>query len=361
MPGKVNPVLCEVVTQVAAQVVGHDAAVGFAGSQGTLEMNTYLPVIADNLLSAISLLGRAAGDFGSRCVRRDRGRSGAMPGVRAGEPCAGRRPQSVVGYDVATQLVRRAEAEHRPLRDVVLDSGLLEPSQVESAFDVDRVGTRHVVSAREAQLDVESPTRTPSIGAAQRAIDVAQTRRARKTIARMIRTRIRMPPMPYSMSNSLSYRSDVSDRCAVALPGICPAVNLERRTGASAWNESADQAITGSVSRCLHRRLAIPESQGRTLLDECLHRRRLGVEHRVPVVDELAQGGRRQRARRRPSPYPMNLQWACASRRKSRAGACRDSVAAALPDSAARRRRRTAPRARRRPDGRPRWSCRRRR
>ncbi len=136
MPGKVNPVLCEVVTQVAAQVMGHDATIGFAGSQGTLEMNTYLPVIADNLLSAISLLGRAAGDFGIRCVRgieadRDRCRAFALA-----SPALAAALNPLLGYDVATQLVRRAEAEHRPLRDVVLDSGLLEPSQVESAFDV---------------------------------------------------------------------------------------------------------------------------------------------------------------------------------------------------------------------------------
>jgi fumarate hydratase class II len=139
MPGKVNPVLCEVVTQVAAQVVGHDAAVGFAGSQGTLEMNTYLPVIADNLLAAVSLLGRAAGDFGSRCVLgieadRDRCRAYAQA-----SPAIAAALNPLIGYDVATQLVRRAEAEHRTLRDVVLDSGVLDPGQVDAALDVDRL------------------------------------------------------------------------------------------------------------------------------------------------------------------------------------------------------------------------------
>ena len=99
-------------------------------------MNTYLPVIADNLLSAIRLLGRAAEDFGSRCVRgieadRERCRAFALA-----SPALAAALNPLVGYDVATQLVRRAEAEHRPLRDVVVDSGLLGPAQVESAFDV---------------------------------------------------------------------------------------------------------------------------------------------------------------------------------------------------------------------------------
>src|SRR5581483_10063982 len=59
MPGKVNPVICESVRQVCAQVIGNDATIGFAGSQGDFELNTMLPVIARNLLESITLLGRA--------------------------------------------------------------------------------------------------------------------------------------------------------------------------------------------------------------------------------------------------------------------------------------------------------------
>ncbi len=137
MPGKVNPVLCEVVTQVAAQVVGHDAAVGFAGSQGTLEMNTYLPVIADNLLASVSLLGRAAADFGARCVlgiEADEERCRAFAEV---SPAVAAALNPLIGYDAATQLVRRATAEQRSLRDVVIDSGLLDQAQVDAVMDVD--------------------------------------------------------------------------------------------------------------------------------------------------------------------------------------------------------------------------------
>ena len=148
MPGKVNPVLCEVVTQVAAQVIGHDATVAFAGSQGTLEMNTYLPVIADNLLTSISLLGRAAADFGTRCVlgiEADRDRCRAFAEA---SPAVAAALNPLIGYDAATQLVQRALTEQRPLRDVVGDSGLLDASEIAGALDVDALA-RGTQSARE--------------------------------------------------------------------------------------------------------------------------------------------------------------------------------------------------------------------
>ena len=149
MPGKVNPVLCEVVTQVAAQVIGNDAAIGFAGSQGTLEMNTYLPVIADNLLASISLLGRATADFGARCVLgieadRDRCRAyaEASPAVATGL-------NVLIGYDAATNLVLRSRAEGRSIRDVLVDSGLVDAAEIDTVLDVDRLARGSLGSGLE--------------------------------------------------------------------------------------------------------------------------------------------------------------------------------------------------------------------
>ena len=68
MPGKVNPMLCESVNQVAARVMGNDVTVGYAASQGILELNTYLPVMADALLESATLLGNVATVFAERCV-----------------------------------------------------------------------------------------------------------------------------------------------------------------------------------------------------------------------------------------------------------------------------------------------------
>jgi fumarate hydratase class II len=100
-------------------------------------MNTYLPVIADNLLTAISLLGHAAADFGTRCVlgiEADEDRCRTFAEV---SPAVAAALNPLLGYDAATQLVRRAAAEQRSLRDVVIDSGLLDQAQVDAVMDVD--------------------------------------------------------------------------------------------------------------------------------------------------------------------------------------------------------------------------------
>jgi fumarate hydratase class II len=68
MPGKVNPVVCEAVRQVCAQVIGNDAAVAFAGSQGEFELNVMLPVMGRNVLESIRLLAAVASLFADRCV-----------------------------------------------------------------------------------------------------------------------------------------------------------------------------------------------------------------------------------------------------------------------------------------------------
>src|SRR3546814_10882971 len=70
MPGKVNPVIPEAVSQVVAQVYGNDAAVAFAGSQGNFELNVYLPVMARNLLESIRLLPNVSRLFADRCIER---------------------------------------------------------------------------------------------------------------------------------------------------------------------------------------------------------------------------------------------------------------------------------------------------
>ena len=68
MPGKVNPVIAEVVTQVSVQVMGNDAAVAFAGSQGNFELNVFVPLMARNLLESIRLLTARARVFADKCV-----------------------------------------------------------------------------------------------------------------------------------------------------------------------------------------------------------------------------------------------------------------------------------------------------
>jgi fumarate hydratase class II len=136
MPGKVNPVLCEAVTQVAAQVIGNDAAVAFAGSQGSFELNTYLPLIARNVLESIDLLARVSVLFADRCVAgieadEDRCRANAEA-----SPAIATSLNPYLGYERTAALIKQSAASGRPIRELVEATGELTPDQLAAAFDV---------------------------------------------------------------------------------------------------------------------------------------------------------------------------------------------------------------------------------
>jgi fumarate hydratase class II len=142
MPGKVNPVIPEVVIQVAAQVVGNDAAITIAGSQGQFELNVRVPLIARNLLDSIKLLGSACRLLDEKCVR----------GIEADEEVAERHAEATlatatalnphIGYDRATEIVQAAHESGRPLREVAREMGV-EEEVLERALDHRRMARPH--------------------------------------------------------------------------------------------------------------------------------------------------------------------------------------------------------------------------
>ncbi len=135
MPGKVNPVLCESVTMVAAQVIGNDAALTIGGLGGQLELNTFLPLIAHNLLESIALLANVSRLFAERCVRgleahvehaeRQVERSLAMASALAPE----------IGYDRAAEIAKAAHESGRTVREIAAERGLLAPAELERLLD----------------------------------------------------------------------------------------------------------------------------------------------------------------------------------------------------------------------------------
>ena len=130
MPGKVNPVIPEVVIQVADQVVGNDAAITIAGTQGQFELNVRVPVIARNLLDSIGLLASASRLLNEKCVagiEPDRERTLANAEATLATATA-LNPE--IGYDRATEIVREAAASGRPLREVALELGVDEETLV---------------------------------------------------------------------------------------------------------------------------------------------------------------------------------------------------------------------------------------
>jgi fumarate hydratase class II len=126
MPGKVNPVIPEVVTQVAAQVIGNDQAITVGGLQGHFELNVFIPMMARNLLDSIKLLSSAARLFAGKCVdgieaNRDQCERYAELTLSAATAL-----NPHIGYDKAAEIVKQAAASGRSLRDVARDAGVDE-------------------------------------------------------------------------------------------------------------------------------------------------------------------------------------------------------------------------------------------
>jgi fumarate hydratase class II len=136
MPAKVNPVIPESVTQVAAQVIGNDAAVTVGGLSGAFELNVYIPMMARNVLESVRLLATSCVNFADQ----------AIDGLVANEErCTELSEKNLsvvtalvpaIGYDKSAELAKKALAEDRPLREVVKEAGLLTDDEVDRILDI---------------------------------------------------------------------------------------------------------------------------------------------------------------------------------------------------------------------------------
>jgi fumarate hydratase class II len=124
MPGKVNPVIPEVVLQVAAQVIGNDTAITVGGMQGQFELNVRIPLIARNLLSSIALLSTTADAFAAKCIDGIRPNREGLKRSAESTLAVATALNEHIGYDRATTIVRKASDSGRALRDVALEEGV---------------------------------------------------------------------------------------------------------------------------------------------------------------------------------------------------------------------------------------------
>ncbi len=136
MPGKVNPVIPEAVTQVCAQVLGNDAVVAFAGSQGNFELNVYLPVMARNLLESIRLLATVSRLFADRCIAGIEADVERCRAYAESSPSLGASLNPYIGYEAAAEVVKESIRTGRSVREIVVERGLLTDEQVDKALDV---------------------------------------------------------------------------------------------------------------------------------------------------------------------------------------------------------------------------------
>jgi fumarate hydratase, class II len=138
MPGKVNPVMCEMLIQVGAQVIGNDATISFAGSAGNFELNVMMPVIAHNLLQAISLLTTGARVFALRCVEDLEADAAKCESFieQSLAMCTALVP--VIGYDRASAIAKTAHESGRTVREVAQELSGLDKDTVNQLLDPKR-------------------------------------------------------------------------------------------------------------------------------------------------------------------------------------------------------------------------------
>ena len=142
MPGKVNPVIPEVVTQVAAQVIGNDAAIAIGGMQGHFELNVFVPLMARNLLQSIKLLSSAARLLDQKCVagieaNREQNARYAELTLSAATAL-----NPYIGYDKASEIVKKAASSGRSLREVAREEGVSDEI-LDEALDYRKMANPH--------------------------------------------------------------------------------------------------------------------------------------------------------------------------------------------------------------------------
>jgi fumarate hydratase, class II len=141
MPGKVNPVICEAVCQVCAQVIGNDAAVAFSGAAGNFELNVMMPVIAQNLLDSIGLLASASRLLADRCVSGIATDPARLRRLAESSPAIVTALNPFIGYEAAAAVAHDALASGKTIREVVIARGHvargdLTEQQLDAALDV---------------------------------------------------------------------------------------------------------------------------------------------------------------------------------------------------------------------------------
>jgi fumarate hydratase class II len=136
MPGKVNPVLPEAVSQVVAQVVGNDAAVAFGGAAGNFELNVMLPVIARNLLESIRLLANVSVQLADKCVDGVEANVDILKGYAESSPSIGTSLNPYIGYEKAAEVIKESIKTGRSIRDLVLERKWMTAAELDKALDV---------------------------------------------------------------------------------------------------------------------------------------------------------------------------------------------------------------------------------
>ena len=139
MPGKVNPVMSEMMMQVAAQVVGDDATITWSGANGNFELNVMMPVMAHNLLESIGLLASASRTFATKCVDGIEVNTERVRELLERNAVVVTALNPHIGYDNGARIVKESAATGRSIRELVIEAGLMTADELDAALDLKKM------------------------------------------------------------------------------------------------------------------------------------------------------------------------------------------------------------------------------
>ena len=135
MPGKVNPVMSEMLTQIAAQVIGNDAAITIGAQGGAFELNVMIPVMIANLLQSIAILANGSRLFAARCVDGLKPNAEKCAELLEKSPISATALNPIIGYERAAKLIKEALAKKASVKQLAIEQGLITREQADKVFD----------------------------------------------------------------------------------------------------------------------------------------------------------------------------------------------------------------------------------
>jgi fumarate hydratase class II len=139
MPGKVNPVIPEMMMQVSAQVIGNDTAITFAAANGNFELNTMLPVMAHNVLESISILSSSTKVFGEKLVKGLEANTEKLEGNIQKNSILVTALVPKLGYDTAAEVAKEAMSNDKTIKEVLLGKELLSEKEIDELLDIEKL------------------------------------------------------------------------------------------------------------------------------------------------------------------------------------------------------------------------------
>ncbi len=139
MPGKVNPVIPEMMMQVSAQVIGNDTAITFAAANGNFELNTMLPVMAHNVLESIAILSTSTKVFGEKLIKGLEANTEKLEGNIQKNSILVTALVPKLGYDTAAEVAKEAMSSDRTIKEVLLEKELLSEAEIDELLDIEKL------------------------------------------------------------------------------------------------------------------------------------------------------------------------------------------------------------------------------